>query len=230
MKFQRLFSYAILFAVGVQLTYRIETAAAAANPSDLCDLAAARAAETSGVPIDILLAITRVETGRGGAQPGPWPWTINADGQGNWYATKMEAIDAATVHQTDGTNTYDVGCFQLNIKWHGDNFASLSDMFDPSQNAEYAAAFLEQLYLESGDWAAAVAAYHSRTPDLAEAYLAKVKAILNDPATTADIPIVEAAATPRENLFPLLQAGDQGSQGSIVPLQRARNPIIGGNS
>jgi len=203
---------------------------AAADPSDMCDQAAARAADASAVPIDILLAITRAETGRGGSQLRPWPWTINADGAGNWYPTKAEAVAAATEHETDGTHTFDVGCFQLNIKWHGDGFATLSDMFDPDQNASYAAAFLTQLYQESGDWASAVSAYHSRTPDLAEAYLAKVKSILNDPNIAEPIPVAEPDVAPRENLFPLLQAGDQGSPGSIVPLQTARNPIIGGNS
>ena len=146
-----------------------------------CDYAAARAAEKTGVPIDILLAITRVETGRGGAEPEPWPWTINADGTGDWYDTKDAAVAAATAHLTDGTGTFDVGCFQLNIRWHGDQFETISDMFDPVQNADYAAAFLMQLYQESGDWSQAVSAYHSRTPDLADLYLQKVKAVLEGP-------------------------------------------------
>ena len=199
---------------------------AAADPSAQCDMAAAQASRDSGVPIDILLAITRAETAQGDGRP--WPWTINADGAGNWYADKDQAVAAATAHGSDGTGTFDVGCFQLNIKWHGEGFASLSDMFDPEMNAAYAANFLAQLYQESGDWGAAVSAYHSRTPDLAEAYLAKVKAILNDPNVNT-APVAEAAA-PRQNLFPLLQAGDQGSAGSIVPLQSARTPLIGGNS
>ena len=202
---------------------------AAADPSDQCDLAAAQAARDSGVPIDLLLAITRVETGRGGTVPRPWPWTINADGAGAWYPSKVAAVAAATAHQTYGTTTFDVGCFQLNIKWHGEGFASLPDMFDPAQNAAYAAAFLAQLYQESGDWATAVSAYHSRTPDLAEEYLSKVKAVLNDPSVADSIPVAEPVV-PHENRFPLLQAGDQGSAGSLVPLQTARNPIIGGNS
>ena len=201
-------------------------ARAAADPSDQCDLAAAQASKATGVPIDILLAITRVETGRSDGRP--WPWTISADGVGTWYDSKDQAVAAATAHGSDGTTTFDVGCFQLNIKWHGDGFSSLEAMFDPEQNATYAAQFLASLYQESGDWAAAVSAYHSRTPDLAGAYLAKVKAVLNDPAA-APVPLAPAVPL-HENLFPLLQAGDQGSAGSIVPLQTARRPLIGGNS
>ena len=207
-----------------------QAAFSATEPVGQCDLAAAHAASLTGVPIDLLLAITRVETGRGGSDPGPWPWTVNADGYGAWYPTKADAVAAATLHQSDGTGTFDVGCFQLNIKWHGGEFDTLSDMFDPSQNAVYAAEFLSRLYQESGNWAMAVSAYHSRTPDLAEAYLTKVKAVLNDTDSSTIVPAGATQTEPRENLFPLLQAGGQGSAGSIVPLQSTRNAIIGGNS
>lgn len=201
------------------------------DPATQCDRAAAAAAERTGVPIDLLLAISRVETGRGGPEPAPWPWTINADGHGSFYDSKEEAVAAATEHLSDGTGTFDVGCFQLNIRWHGAAFATLDDMFDPVRNAEYAAEFLLQLYQESGDWRAAVSAYHSRTPELADLYLDRVRAVLEGGANQAeDLPPPPAEVVVRENLFPLLQAGGQGSVGSLVPLQSTRGPLIGGNS
>ncbi len=201
---------------------------AAENPAQLCDRAAQAAALSTGVPVDILLAITRVETGRSAnGQLQPWPWAINADGKGTWFDTQAQAVDAATAHLVDGTGTFDVGCFQLNMRWHGNGFPTLSDMFDPAKNASYAAHFLQQLYQESGDWAQAVAAYHSRTGDLASAYVEKVKAVLDGPSV-ADVASVQPQ--PRENNFPLLQAGDRGSAGSIVPLQVARGPLIGGGA
>ena len=218
-----LWSAALFWSAGVS--------AARVDPELACDQAAAAAAQASGVPIDILLAITRVETGRGSGEgeAKPWPWTINADGEGNWYDTKDQAVEAANAHLTDGTGTFDVGCFQLNMGWHGAGFDSLDAMFDPTRNAAYAAEFLAQLYEESGNWTEAVSAYHSRTPDLAEAYLQKVKAVLDGPGAPqaaigdrSELPVV------RENLFPLLQAGAQGSKGSIVPMQTARGPLIGG--
>ena len=229
----RLSSRLITAGLAIAALVHVATTSLAArgDPGLKCDYAAARAAEMTGVPIDILLAITRVETGRGGGEPQPWPWTINADGQGDWYDTQDAAVAAATAHLTDGTGTFDVGCFQLNIRWHGEGFDTLSDMFDPTQNAEYAASFLLQLYEESGDWSAAVSAYHSRTPDLAEGYLERVKAVLDGPdAPTAPTGPEADLAVERENLFPLLQAGGQGSAGSIVPLQSTRGPLIGGNS
>ena len=201
-----------------------------AGPSlgPLCDLAAHKASQATGVPVDILLAITRVESGRrleGGF--GPWPWTINADGQGSFYATKQDAVSAATEHLTNGTGTFDSGCFQLNYRYHGAAFDTFDAMFDPQKNADYAARFLLELYAEKGNWADAVAAYHSRTPDLAERYLNRVKAVLNGPqAPKLVVPII----LPRENTFPLLQAGEQGGYGSLVPLTTARGRLIGGNS
>lgn len=198
----------------------------AEDPSRLCDLAAAKASRASGVPIDILLAITRVETGRGHAGDlQPWPWTINADGTGQWYTTRAEAVAAANARLADGTGTFDVGCFQLNFRWHGDAFTSLDGMFDPAGNAAHAADFLLQLYHETGTWAQAVSAYHSRTGDLAAAYLDRVRAVLSGPdGPAAPLPPV------RQNHFPLLQAGDRGAAGSIVPLQSARGPLLGGGA
>lgn len=219
------FAIAVLVAVSTS-----GPSTAAPDPSRQCDQAAAQAAQRHGVPIDILLAIARVESGRGGSEPRPWPWTINADGQGTWYDTKAEAVAAATAHLTDGTGTFDVGCFQLNIRWHGENFADLADMFDPTENADHAAAFLIDLYQESGDWEQAVAAYHSRTEALASAYLERVRSVLDGPASNPDTTDYDAEPVIRENQFPLLQAGGQGSAGSLVPQQMARGPLIGGSS
>ena len=53
---------------------------------------------------------------------------------------------------------------------HPDAFASLQQAFDPAVNVRYAAQFLGRLQAEFGTWPAAVGAYHSRTPDLADEY------------------------------------------------------------
>lgn len=199
-------------------------ALAAPDPGSLCDRAAATASEDTGVPIDILLAISRVETGRSdGGELNPWPWTINADGQGAFYDSKQEAVAAATSHETDGTKTFDVGCFQLNITYHGKAFASLDDMFDPLLNARYAADFLNQLHDELGNWADAVAAYHSRTPARAEEYLGRVRTVIEGPEVTQ----VAANPMPHMNNFPLLQAGAPGMPGSIVPQSGGLSPLMG---
>ncbi len=218
-------------AVGVLgVSVGAETVRAAADPGTLCDRAASHAATATGVPIDILLAISRVETGRRhDGSLSPWPWTINADGKGAFYDSKAEAVAAAAAHLTDGTGTFDIGCFQLNIRWHGSAFSTFDAMFDPEKNASYAAGFLMSLYQETGNWADAVASYHSRSPDLAHAYLNQVKAVLNGPEA-AMVAETAAAPPPRANNFPLLQPGAQGGFGSIVPETSARGRLIGGNS
>ncbi len=217
-----------ILTVGALTAGIATTGRSAAAPGFLCDQAAATAAQSTGVPIDILLAISRVETGRQtDGTLAPWPWTINADGKGTFYDTKAEAVAVAEAHLTDGTGTFDIGCFQLNIRYHGQAFATFEEMFDPEKNADYAARFLSSLYQETGTWAGAVAAYHSRTPDLAQAYLNQVRAVLETPGAT-DQPLPAPVA--RENNFPLLQAGAQGGFGSVVPMTNARGPLIGGNS
>lgn len=192
--------------------------------SALCDRAAAMAAEESGVPVDILLAISRVETGRQTeGELRPWPWTINADGTGAYFDTREEAVAAATRHLTDGTGTFDVGCFQINHSYHGQEFPGLEDMFDPLSNARYAALFLSRLYGESGNWADAVAAYHSKTAERGDEYLARVRSVIEGPEVAA----AAAAPLPRINTFPLLQAGSPGVFGSIVPQTGGLSPLMG---
>lgn len=193
---------------------------ALATPAGLCDAAAEQAATENGVPLALMRAITRVETGRDHT---PWPWTLNVDGQGAWFENAEEAIASAERAVANGVDHVDIGCFQLNLRWHGAHFASLSDMIDPLANARHAARFLSELHTETDDWREAAAAYHSRTPDLGEAYLTRLEAAHEaDPLTTPEIPISTHA-----NGYPLLLAGQSGAAGSIVPHARAMKPLIG---
>jgi len=150
----------------------------------MCDLAAIKASDASGVPLDILRALSRTETGRAvdtGLQP--WPWTVNMEGKGRWFATLDDARAYVFSHFKEGARSFDVGCYQINYKWHGDAFRSIDDMFDPFLNAQYAAQFVSDLYQEFGNWPDAAGAYHSRTPEFARKYAARfdrVRAELSD--------------------------------------------------
>jgi hypothetical protein len=203
------------------------------SDTDVCDLAAQHAAQNSDVPLELLMAISRVETGRrADGEMQPWPWTINQGGQGHWFDNADQAISYANDLLTQGKANFDAGCFQINLHWHSKNFGSLEDMFDPETNAAYAATFLTSLFQSEGGWPEAVAAYHSRSPDQAQAYLAKVEAALNDLRATGDVPpaaeglIAAAAPAPRINRFPLLQAGARGSAASLVPLTEGVTPLF----
>lgn len=206
-------------------------APAMAGVAALCDKAAAAAARATGVPAEVLLALTRTETGR--ADHGviqPWPWAVNRAGTGYWLADRPTAVAQVTAAVQEGATNIDIGCFQINYGWHGQAFASIDAMFDPRGNALYAAGFLLDLYRETGDWRLAAGAFHSRRAADAASYLDRFDQVM---AGLPDADAVEAGrwmpAEPRVNSYPLL-AGGTGSRGSLVPatdLQLALLPASG---
>jgi hypothetical protein len=199
------------------------------DPAALCDQAAQQAAAKSAVPVDVLRAITRVETGRqADGRLQPWPWAINIAGAGHWFPDAAAALAFGYEQLATGNENFDVGCFQINLHWHGSEFVSLDAAFDPVANATYAARFLTDLYQSEGSWSAAVAAYHSRTPDKAAGYLQKVESVLVSLGPISNLETVAYAADePRQNRFPLLQKGAAGAGASLVPLVQNATPLIG---
>jgi hypothetical protein len=153
--------------------------AASTDPATLCEGALTTAESVGRLPPRLLGAIGVTESGRtdpGSGRLRPWPWTINAEGEGRFFATKQAAVVAVKALQARGVRSIDVGCMQVNLMFHPDAFASLDEAFNPRVNARYAARFLNVLYAEGKDWARAIAAYHSETPALGDAYRALVLA------------------------------------------------------
>jgi hypothetical protein len=199
------------------------------DAAELCDQAADDAARQSGVPAAVLRALTRTETGRGsqGALR-PWPWAINHAGEGSWLASEADMLGQMRALLDAGQTNFDVGCFQLNYRWHADAFASLEAMADPVQNARYAAHYIRQKFAVTGDWATAAAAYHSGTPEFAARYLARFARIYASSDEIAPPPGPTIQDAERPNLFPLLIAGYSGGGGSLVPMAAAgRRPFAG---
>ena len=131
-----------------------------------------------GIPSHLLAAISSTESGRWHNGLGiavPWPWTINVEGQGHYFASKAEAIAATSALLRKGYRSIDVGCMQVNLKHHANAFASLNEAFDPEKNVNYAAQFLRTNYTDLGDWVKATAAYHSRTPYRGSKYLGLIE-------------------------------------------------------
>ena len=153
----------------------------------LCRLGIAMAERGSGIPPHLLAAIGRVESGRRDVLTGnfnPWPWTVNAEGQGYFYDSKAEAVAAVRAMQARGVRSIDVGCMQVNLMHHPAAFVTLEEAFDPLANALYAARFLNELFSSTGDWPAAAAAYHSQTREIGAAYKEKVLAAWTMPGPT----------------------------------------------
>jgi hypothetical protein len=145
----------------------------------LCERAIVNGARRAGVPAEVLHAVALTETGRKtGGRVRPFPWAINREGQGHWFKTREEALAFARQSVADGRPSFDVGCVQINYRWHGHAFPSLDDMFDPEWTATYAGQFLRTLFEERGDWSQAAGAYHSLTADKAAIYRARFDRIL----------------------------------------------------
>ena len=149
-------------------------------PGLLCRSAIANVERSSGIPDHLLAAIGQVESGRRDQRTGswhPWPWTINAEGQGYFFDTKAQAIAAVRTMQARGVQSIDVGCMQINLRYHPNAFATLEQAFEPQVNVTYAARFLTQLFGQSGSWTKAAALYHSATPERGADYQRRVLAL-----------------------------------------------------
>lgn len=130
-----------------------------------------------GIPAHLLSAISATESGRyneGLKITLPWPWTINAEGQGYYFDSKAEAIAKVRQLQAQGVKSIDVGCMQVNLIHHPNAFANLDDAFDPEHNVAYGASFLRNLYEENQSWKKAAANYHSRTLSRGQEYTSRV--------------------------------------------------------
>lgn len=148
--------------------------AEALHAAESCEYAAMTVASEAGIPPEIMGALTLTETGRRlGDAVRPWAWSVNAEGSGSWFNDPASALAFAEERVAMGRPNVDIGCFQINYRWHGENFPSVAAMFDPMTNARYAARFVRDLYQETGDWRAAAGAFHSRTPQNASKYLAR---------------------------------------------------------
>jgi hypothetical protein len=133
------------------------------------------------LPPGLLLSIARAESGRpitSLTDIRPWPWTIDADGNGLFLDSKTAAI--AWLQQQELHHSFvDVGCMQVDLHFHPDAFTSLEEAFDPAANVDYAARFLIDLYHgeAEGNWDVAVGLYHSHTSLLAAEYRDRVALI-----------------------------------------------------
>jgi hypothetical protein len=173
-----------------------------------CRSAALMLEQSAGLPPGLLLAIGQVESGRLDPATGrvdPWPWTANHADEGRYFASAQEAIAWVAAQQASGNRSIDVGCFQVNLQYHPDAFASLAEAFEPAANARYAAGLLNRLHERSGNWQTAAALYHSADPLEGQWYGSRVVAAwtegdrfldfrLTDPPRPAD-PVVVRLAT-----------------------------------
>ena len=157
-----------------------------------CEGAIHDAALAARLPPGLLEAVASVESGRPDPRPSifragfgpaaapvrlrPWPWTVDAGGDGRFFASRAAAIAAVRALRQAGVQAIDVGCLQIDLRDHPGAFRTLDQAFDPVANARYAAGFLNRLFARLHSWKAAVAAYHSQSPALGRPYRRLVEA------------------------------------------------------
>jgi soluble lytic murein transglycosylase-like protein len=153
-----------LFSASTQLAPRTPTIASApasprapVNPG-ACEREIQAAAAKYGIPEGILYSVGLTETGRKGSLS---PFAMNVEGKAHFSASQQEAIAIFQAARRQGMKLIDIGCMQINHHFHGENFSSPEEMFDPKRNVEYAAKFLRNLHDRHETWTMAVARYHA---------------------------------------------------------------------
>ncbi|MGK9230292.1 lytic transglycosylase domain-containing protein [Inquilinus limosus] len=141
----------------------------------ICAREIMREAPGSGVDAAMALSVGLTESGRR-VEDGRvviWPWTVNAEGEGRRFDSKAEAVEWVRRAIAAGMRSIDVGCMQVNLRWHPDAFDSLEAAFDPKANVAYALGHLGELSRQYGP-RLGVGRYHSATAEYQERYLARI--------------------------------------------------------
>lgn len=123
------------------------------------------------LPQGLLLSIALVESGMGGK---PQPYALNLQGK----SLMPQTISEARTHLRDGAgrlrkNTM-VGCMQISLSHHKDQFKPVDRILDPRSNVFYAARYLKRLHAETGSWKQAVARYQGGTRQQRMSYLCRI--------------------------------------------------------
>jgi hypothetical protein len=188
------------------------------NPAMLCEDAAIHHERQHGLPRALLAAVSMAESGRYDAKTRKaraWPWTINAEGRPYYFKSKADAVAKTQALLASGMRSIDIGCMQVNLRYHPDAFASLEDGFDPMTNVAYGANFLMRLHKRTGSWPEAVADYHSQSEARGDRYFARVIRIWqNERERVVNRTI--AALTPKIDVTDILKPAI-GHADSIVP-------------
>jgi hypothetical protein len=149
------------------------------------------------LPGGLLEAIALTESG---VQGQPYPWALNIAGSPVLARDYQSA--AALLRHPDGRVRRDVaiGCMQIHMQYHLASFARPEEALEPGTNVWYAAAYLDALHQQFGDWLSAVAHYHASDPVAQRDYLCRVASHLTrtNPATRRALGLADCrAAQPR---------------------------------
>jgi len=80
------------------------------------------AANKHGMPLGMLYAVGLTETGRGDSLQ---PYALNIEGRAVYDLDRRAALDRFRVAQQAGARSIDVGCMQVNLRYHPTAFRTL---------------------------------------------------------------------------------------------------------
>ncbi len=131
---------------------------ATAEVQNVCEREMLSAAQKYRVPLGVLYAAGLNEAGRRNSL---YPYALNIEGKQmfppNLRAAKKDVLAA----RQRGKKQIDIGCMQLNHRYHGDKFRSLEQMLEPRANVQYTARFLKGLRQHDGSWTMAIARFRA---------------------------------------------------------------------
>ncbi len=148
---------AILY-VGLMLSTSSRVHADNRKFDPLCEKHITVAAKAENVPMGLLYAVALTETGVAGRLS---PYALNIEGKSMIAKTLSDALVHFNAARHDGKTLIDVGCMQINYRYHHRAFGEVEDLFDPELNVKYAASLLATLKRRHGTWTNAVARYHA---------------------------------------------------------------------
>ena len=171
----KLFTASIIFTLSFLILVK-EVLADNIDKLKLCENTIESVELQTDIPKGLLLGIGKAEAIRKiNNKYIIWPWTINHAGKSLFFDNKEQMKNYVFKNLKRKDFNIDVGCMQINIKWHKNNFKKISDMFEVNPNISYAASFLKQLKNKHGSWDKAIKHYHSSDPKKNNPYLIKVK-------------------------------------------------------
>ncbi len=192
--------FSLLFNVSVILAICAGTSLS--SDYKICDEIAEAVEKSRGLPQNILTSISLVEAGRKqkNGKLSPWPWSLNHAGTSLFFDKRSDALKYLNKNITKKFQNIDVGCMQVNVKWHRRNFDSFAEMLDPRKNIQYAASFLVKLKKRYGSWEKAIKHYHSSTERLNVKYYAKVREVWSSKEQTNAV-FQDASLSLDDNIF-----------------------------
>lgn len=128
------------------------------------------------IPRDLLYAISIHEAGKPHSYNLSivWPWSLHINGKAYYLKNGRSSLRFVKKQISRGITNIDIGCMQINFKYHSKNFKSISHMINPKYNIEYASKFLLSKYKKTRSWKKAVSQYHSHNVPLGSKYADKI--------------------------------------------------------